>query len=208
MQDTNLKTSNEHHLSSNLVVHSGTKKRTFVAPSIRRKENISCLIFPRVDVGVSNAPPGSWFKADGDIVMVCPRCTTRHIVHIEPDAYRIDARGVLYPSVLCPQDKCDFDRYVLLQGWTGMGKLGRKKDNERGLILYCLVWQKFVNGPLGPGWYIQPFEYTHAVSQESAKQAWDSMLQIERGRIVGIAPSYDPHVAGGDDPRRSILSLR
>jgi hypothetical protein len=191
-----------------VVIRSGSKKRTIVAPTIMRRENIQCLIFPKVDVGVGMAPPGAWFISDSDIVMVCPRCGTRHLVLIERDAYKIDARGLLYPSVLCPNDKCDFDRYCLLQGWRGMGKLGRKKDNERGIILYCLAWQKWMRGPTGVwSWYLQPFEYCHAVDLRAAQITWEAFIQHEKGRVVGIAPSLDPHVSGDGDPAHSILGL-
>ena len=191
------------------VFRAGAKTRTIVAPSIMRRENIQCLIFPKVDVRIGQAPPGTWYKNDGDVVIVCPQCGIRHAIDVGPGAYKVDARGLVYPTILCPNLACTFDRYALLQGWSGMGRFGRKKDNARGIILYCMAWRKWMNGPAGWGHYLQPFEYCDAVSYESARLTWSLIIdkiKADKGIVVGIAPALDPHVSGDGDPRDSILS--
>jgi hypothetical protein len=194
--------------TGNLKIRAGRKVRNLVAPSIFRKETVTVLFFPKVEVGIGQAPPGSWFKSDGDVLVVCPVCGLRNIIELGPGAYKVDARGVLFPSVLCEKDSCSFDRYVCLKGWTTMGRLGRKKDNLRGVIFYSMAWRKWnPKGQFGPGWYLQPFEYTHAVSQEEAMKTFQPILDYEKGMLVGVAPSIDPHVSGDGDAKDSILHL-
>jgi hypothetical protein len=76
-----------------------------------------------------------------------------------------------------------------------MGALGRKKDNARGVIFYCMVWAaRGKDGLLTR----MPNEYTHAVSQDEARRAFTGLLRATPGSVVlGIAPAIDPHVAGG-----------
>jgi len=90
-----------------------------------------------------------------------------------------------------------------------MGRFGRKRDNALGVIFYVMIWKKRVRGKDGKlEWQIQPCEYTHAVDVASARRTWEPLLQTERGEVIGIAPSIDPHVSGDADPADSILAAR
>jgi len=188
----------------------GRKLRVLTGQGIARREQVEFYTFPCVVADVGGTPPATWSKIDGDAVLTCPLCGQRNVIaegKPEDGCYKIDSRGLIYPSVLCENMACDFDHYVLLQGWKTMGRFGRKRDNERGLIFYCLAWAKYVRENGVAYWKIQPFEYCHATSQEHARETWTGLMLAEKGRIIGIAPSIDPHVSGDGDPRESILHL-
>jgi hypothetical protein len=104
----------------------------------------------------------------------------------------------MYPSWLCPQNFCDFDHFLQLVGWGGMGKLGRKRDNDRGIIFYACIY-------IRPDGSIAPTEYTHAVDQASALEQFGPLVAANRGRILAVAPAIDPHVAGGAENPGIIL---
>jgi hypothetical protein len=199
------------HEGGKCRIVSGKRVRNFDRPRIMRRENVTALYFDKSAVVGANAPAGTWFEDDG-IVVVCPTCGHKNPVPIGPEGYKIDARGLLWPSVLCENLACSpvFDRYVLLKGWTTMGRFSRKKEREEGVLLYCLVWKKWVKGPNGEGWYLMPFEYCHAASEAEARNTWAGFIATtcKNGEVVAIAPSFDPHVAGDADPRESILARR
>lgn len=170
--------------------------RDVPAALIRREERIKFYAFP---LTVGGGPPGSWHKSDGDAVIVCPRCGERSTVHFDPSpslGYTIKANGLLYPSWLCPQTFCDLDHFVLLQGWNGMGALGRKRDNERGVIFYACI-------PLDRRGHIAPTEYTHATSRDEAIAQFAPLMRANGWTIFEVAPAIDPHVAGAD-PGKSV----
>ncbi len=155
--------------------------------------------------------PATWAKNDGDVVVTCPLCGMRHLVRegkpSEGD-YKVDARGVVYPSLLCPNPHCTFDHYVLLQGWSTMGKLGRKSDNEKGVILYCMIWVKRLFTRDGTEyWKSQPPQYTHAASREAARMTWEPLITADNGRIIEIAPVIDNRITGDatEEERRVII---
>ena len=188
---------------SNIAVNDTYKTRTLIGTAIQRNESVEFIALPLVE----DYLPASWTKVDGDILVSCPKCNKR--VLIDPSIYKVRGDGLIYPSVLCPNVECDFDRYVLLQGYNGMGRFGRKRDNALGVIFYVMIWKKRVRGNDGKlEWQIQPCEYTHAVDVASARRTWEPLLQTERGEVIGIAPSIDPHVSGDGDPADSILAAR
>jgi hypothetical protein len=196
------------HSRSTITLRSDKRTRVVHALNVLRNERVKFAQFPRTrELG----GPATWSSQDGDIVVCCPKCGVRSVVTLgatQEGDYRIQANGLLYPSFFCPQTFCTFDHYVMLVGWSGMGRLGRKRDNERGVILYCMIWAKLVLYKNQPVWAMQPPEYTHAVSQSAAQESWGPLLRKESGKLIGVAPAIDPHVSGDGDPNQSILALR
>ena len=198
------------HGGGKFTVLSGKKVRHFDRERIVRRENVTALFFMKA-ASRGEAGPGMWFSDDGP-VLVCPECGTLSPIPLGPNGYRIDSRGLVYPSVLCEKPECSFDHYVLLKGWSSMGVFSRSKEREEGKILYCMVWKKWQKGPLGEGFYLQPFEYCHAASEAEAREQFSGLLlstvKPQGGILIAIAPSFDPHVAGYADRAESILSER
>jgi predicted RNA-binding Zn-ribbon protein involved in translation (DUF1610 family) len=62
--------------------------------------------------------PGSWKGivvqlGDRSASFTCPKCgTTMALVE-----HRIDRRGKVWPSVVCPKPKCSFHEHIRLAGW-------------------------------------------------------------------------------------------
>lgn len=179
------------------------KTREIIGSAVERRENITFLALPFVEESMR----GSWTKTDGDIVVSCPVCGARNLIDLGRE-YRAKANGLLYPSVMCKSATCDFDHYVLLLGYNALGRFGRKRDNALGVIFYAMMWEKPVVNQDGKMiWQMQPCEYTHATDEAEARRTWRGLIEQEGGRIVGIAPSLDPHVSGDADPSTSVLHL-
>jgi len=178
--------------------------------AIRREEKIKFYSFPQTE---THGGPGTWCKIDGDIVVTCPRCGTSSVLNTvagSDGCYTVDARGIPFPSFLCPRSYCDFDHWIRLEAWQGMGKLGRKRDNDRGVVFYSMQWAKQARMPDGTiRWKLQPSEYTHAVDWKSAQAAFEPFIAAEsarglRAKVIAIAPAIDPHVGGFDDKKNSV----
>ena len=193
-----------------VTVQGGRRVRKLPPMAIRREEKIKFYSFPQTE---TRGGHGTWCKIDGDIVVTCPRCATSSVVDIAhglDDAYKIDAKGLLFPSFLCPQAYCDLDHYVVLSGWVSMGKLGRPRDNARGIVLYAMCWVKEKRMADGSVRFaLMPTEYTHAVSRATAIASWEPFIAAEsargvRAKMIEVAPAIDPHVGGFDDPKNSV----
>lgn len=65
------------------------------------------------------APPASWWLSNGVVWIICPQGHTGTLDH------EIDDRGVVTPSVVCPEDGCGFHEHIKLNGW----RPGRRQDD-------------------------------------------------------------------------------
>jgi hypothetical protein len=196
---------------ADIVVSGDVRTRSIPSMAIRHAIQIKLYQFPLTE---GFGAPATWVKHDGDAVITCPRCGSRSAVAVgqpERGEYRIDARGVLFPSFLCPKTYCDFDHYVQLLSWAGLGKLGRKKDNKNGTIFYAMVWAKERFFPDGSKRFaIMPTEYTHAVDQKTAAASFEPVVQVEntpqfRARMIAVAPAIDSHVIEDDGVKHRFI---
>jgi len=184
---------------SRITSHGTVRSRELVGQSIYHREDIEFLAMTYVD----EVQAGTWTKKDGDIVVVCPCCAKRILIGEE---YQIKANGLVYPSVFCTSAECQFDYYVLLKGFNALGNFTRAFEKANGVLLYAMTYERLMIKDGKEVWVMQPPEYTHAIDAATARMTFANLLGKD-DRMIGIAPSIDPHVAGASDPSKSILAL-
>jgi len=60
--------------------------------------------------------PNTWYMSKGQVMIKCPKCgkiagLDDHVIN------PVGKNGEVSPSLVCPNDKCNFHEYVELEDW-------------------------------------------------------------------------------------------
>lgn len=90
------------------------------------------VFFKKATPHIRSIQPGTWLiignikKSEAVVSACCPKCwrncTIRKSPGISEDiGHSIDEDGKVHPSVVCPNNDCDFHEYVTLEDWDPNG---------------------------------------------------------------------------------------